>query len=585
MALQPDVLLKLTGQTATAVRLSEDPLFAAVPFEPFTPLRSFNFTSGDGLKTVFAEFQSATGNTAVISAQINLDSVPPALTVVQPISGEVLARPIIVMAQAMDAAGVDRVEFSVDGILAAVDTTNDFSFDWDVRTLPDGPHVLTVAAFDSLGRETRQDIEVNVALTPPPSPVITSPLNGVTLAATAVDVLGTAEPGIQLSLLVNGAFLQQALPDVNGDWSVAQVPLVEGANSIFATSVDSVGISAPSATVVVNADTGPPAAPAFLQAEDLPDGVKLLDWIPSDARDVTFYNLWRAVAPFVATSEATLVRGAITELTASDTPPAEGTFHYGVTAVDAAANESGLSPLVQVSVDLTPPTADLSFNPPGPVGPGTVDVTLVVSEPTDGVPFLGITPQGGTPTTLELSGGPLSWNGSFDVVLDTPSGTAGASFSARDLAGVRGTGITGGATLEIDTQGPQGSLAVAPPQPLYGPGTYTVDVVLDESAAATPTLRFLPSAGGTVTLPLTGSGTDWQADLTVDPVHGDGPAGFELDAQDVLGNATSGPVAGAGIELDVTPPGVPPNLIAGSRPAGDIDVGWDAVSGAVSYTL
>ena len=46
------------------------------------------------------------------------------------------------------------------------------------------------------------------------------------------------------------------------------------------------------------------------------------------------------------------------------------------------------------------------------------------------------------------------YNGSFYVDATTPSGTANALFSARDLVGNRGTEIQSGATLRIDTEGP-----------------------------------------------------------------------------------------------------------------------------------
>ena len=136
--------------------------------------------------------------------------------------------------------------------------------------------------------------------------------------------------------------------------------------------------------------------------------------------------------------------------------------------------------------------------------------------------------------------------------MSTPTGIAMASFSGRDLAGVRGTVITSGDTLDIDTQGPQGGIVVTPAQASYGPGNYTVDLTLDESAAIDPVLRFVPQTGGPVVLPVTGAGTSWQANLVVDVSHGDGTASFEMDAQDAFGNASSGPIAGSDIVLDVS---------------------------------
>src|SRR5207245_6606520 len=190
---------------AVSVRLSEDPTFAGVPFQPLTPAQSLSLSAPDGLKTIYGEFQAATGNTAVTSTQVRLDTVGPTLAVTTPAPGSVLTRPVTVIATASDASGVARVEFYVDGNLRFTDTTNTFSFDWDVRLEGDGPHDLGVVAVDNTGKTTRQDLTLAVAATAPAAPVITGPSTGTRTAAATIPVAGTAEAGVGVTLYSNGA--------------------------------------------------------------------------------------------------------------------------------------------------------------------------------------------------------------------------------------------------------------------------------------------------------------------------------------------------------------------------------------------
>src|SRR5262249_9612298 len=105
---QSIVNFSLRGPTAVAVRLSEDPGFAGVPFQPLTGTQAFMLSQGDGLKTVFAQFQAATGNTSTVSTQVRLDSSGPSLMVNNLAPGAVVTRPLTVLALASDPSGVNR---------------------------------------------------------------------------------------------------------------------------------------------------------------------------------------------------------------------------------------------------------------------------------------------------------------------------------------------------------------------------------------------------------------------------------------------------------------------------------------------
>ncbi|HEU4401580.1 MAG TPA: Ig-like domain-containing protein [Candidatus Polarisedimenticolia bacterium] len=585
VASQPAISFLLRAPTAVAVRLSEDATFAGVPFQPLTPARPFVLSSPDGLKTIYAEFQAATGNTAVTSTQVRLDTAGPTLAVNNPSPGAVLSRPLTVVASASDASGVARVEFYVDGRLLATDTTNTFSFDWDVRTAGDGPHVLGVVAVDNVGKATRQEVTVAVAAAPPSPPVITSPAGGTLTAAAAIAVAGSAEPGVNVTLYDNTSIVGRAVADPTGSWGFGTVPITEGLNALTAIASDRIGSSPPSVSVAVTRDNGAPPPPTFFTVQDLGGGTFRFDWLPADAPDVGSYTLYRAGAAFTTRTQATPIASGLTTLFTRDVPPGEGSFFYAVTARDVTGNESLISSLVQVSVDRTAPSAAVSAAPAGTVGPGPVTLTILTSENIPGEPFLSVTPQGGTPTgvTLAPTGAPRTWSGLFNVLAGMPSGPATLAFSARDAAGNRGTLITSGGTLNLDTRGPAGSVAVTPARVL-GPGSYALRLTLDEPAAGTPALRFLPPVGAPVVLALSGGGAVWDGSLVVDSSMGDGPGRFDLTATDLFGNTASGIVPGAGVDLDNTPPDPPAGLAATVLPAGQVRLNWTASPGA-TYNL
>ena len=146
-----------------------------------------------------------------------------------------------------------------------------------------------------------------------------------------------------------------------------------------------------------------------------------------------------------------------------DLPPVDGAYHYRISTVDRAGNESELSNEATAVSDRTPPRAiAIDYVPSGRFDPmsgrmsvGVVSVRVDVSEPLQTAPFLSITPHQGSPVTIDLSkASETEFSGFFSIGESTLSGPAYAVFSARDAVGNRGTAVDSGASLEIDTSGP-----------------------------------------------------------------------------------------------------------------------------------
>ena len=146
-----------------------------------------------------------------------------------------------------------------------------------------------------------------------------------------------------------------------------------------------------------------------------------------------------------------------------------------------------------------------NFDPAtGTMAPGTVNVVLTVSEQLQTTPFLSIAPEGGTPVSVILTKETdITYTGFFIITDTTPTGTAYAIFSGRDIVGNRGTEIDSGGSIKIDTSGPAvRRLTISPVDPIQNdeqnPVSATVTIGLNEAVktGTTAQLSYLLSKEG-----------------------------------------------------------------------------------------
>lgn len=82
-------------------------------------------------------------------------------------SGGSVNRTVSLTANATAGAGINRVEFLVDGNLIATDTSAPYSADWNTSTVSDGSHALTARVVDSANASvTSSTVTVNVLNSP-----------------------------------------------------------------------------------------------------------------------------------------------------------------------------------------------------------------------------------------------------------------------------------------------------------------------------------------------------------------------------------------------------------------------------------
>ncbi len=200
----------------------------------------------------------------------------------------------------------------------------------------------------------------------------------------------------------------------------------------------------------------------------------------------------------------------------------------------------------------------------------------------------------------------MIYEGSFTIANTTPSGTAYAVFSARDMAGKRGTEILSGGQILIDTRGPVVSrLEIAPASPVKNdydnPVAMTFILGLTEQVktGTTPSVTLTLSATGDVpdtavitpADPETGEGQAWQAVITLPKEAGQADAEtatIQFSGRDDLDNLSTAitPVNQFQVYQGGLPPLAPPSSLTAKAAAGGIiTLTWDAVEDAAGYQI
>jgi len=529
-------------------------------------------------------------------------------------SGDTITRSGTIGARASDPSGMSRVEFLADATLLGVDTngSGQYAANWDIAGVADGPHIINVVAYDTLGNVTEVPISVTVDLEVPETPVITSPASGYVTNQENVLIAGTAEPGSEVYIIRNLAPLLGPLPvGEDGDFS-ASAPLLEGNNALRARAANRGGQGDLSEPVIVTRDSSIPDAPVGLSATGREGGEIRLQWsIPAGAA-IAGYDLYRATVPFSNVAGAQKLNTTLLAVTSfTDQPPADGRYYYRAVSVNELGTPSEPSNEASAVSDSTPPRAlSIQYAPAGPhdtasgrIGVGQVDLLVTVSEQLTATPFLSITPPAGAPITVSLSRqGDLAYTGSFNVTANTATGPATAAFSARDVIGNRGTDVDAGSSLLLDTDGPVVvALATLPATPVKNdvnnPAQVQVNIDLDAElqAGQVPELRYQLSAVGRPETAVTSmtqiSPLRWTGNLLLP-----GDAGltevemlqFFFSATDDLGNVGEEIRGASAVQVyqgNLPPLEVPGGLTATAKPGGQIRLEWLPVDGAAGYQI
>jgi hypothetical protein len=510
---------------------------------------------------------------------------------------------------ATDPAGVVRAEAWLDNVLFASSTNSaNFSLPLNLDNVSNGNHTLQLRAYDSLSNPSSLSFSLTAAHAVPDAPTISQPANGLTTRTASQSVSGNTLPAGQVQLLVNGQAQGSLLNATSDGRFSGNITLTAGSNAITATVSNQYGTSLPSAAINATLDLSIPGNPGNLVATAQAAGKVHLSWVRASDPNVTGYWLYRASSATTPIEQAQkLTSSPITATVYDDLPAPDGTWYYRVVAVNNLGTPSQPGNTASASSDSSLPRAlSILYTPlgrtdaqTGRIGQGRVNLVLNTSEALPSAPYLAIVPQGGAPIVVDLqSTGPTSYSGSFVIDANTPSGVANALFSARDAVGNRGTDVDSGASLRIDTQGPDlSSIVLSPVAPIKNEGAPTISASFTFSKAP----KVLPQ----VNFKLSGSGrsaqsvgslsainaTSYSASFTLPADAGLAAPenlSFSFQAQDDLDNFSTR-VSGVN-RFQVYQGNLPPLLnpfgfTAKAQPGGKVKLTWQAVDDAFAYQL
>ena len=219
----------------------------------------------DGSHTFMVKAYDSKGNVGTASVATafnnNLDTVPPIVSLINPISGSVVKGLIGVQAQATDNVKVTKVEFYVDNVPVTTELVSPYCLagdvngvcnGWDSTKYLDGDHTILAKAYDAAGNATSDSVVINVSNTPAstsdttiPSVTFTAPRDGsnisnkVPVSVSATDNVAVTYLQIKLDGVIYASGSSDSL-----SFTLNTRSLKVGAHTLSAVAKDAAGNTA-----------------------------------------------------------------------------------------------------------------------------------------------------------------------------------------------------------------------------------------------------------------------------------------------------------------------------------------------------
>ncbi|ODS24334.1 hypothetical protein AB835_03995 [Candidatus Endobugula sertula] len=625
-----DGVENLSGVNSYKIYVSEEAFSVVDGLSPYATLTNTTASTSVGGLTNFTDYYFAVTVVNISNHEVkevvsikgtpSVETDGPAISTLRYgeeifVDGFTAANDAVICAQLTDVSTISRAEFYIDSQLVSTDSngSDDYCYSINVKSLTDGAHAFEIKAYDVYENTNSQILTFTIQLAPPAAPSIVSPADGYETNKTRVDIVGETIPGLDIRLQVNG--VDATWQPVNATGRFTQnISLAEGTNTIVVKARNRSGEGDYSSPITITLDTSLPSQPIGLRTTSLNSGQVRLQWSIDTQAEYTGFNLYRSESPFEDTASAIKVNNdLITGATFNDVLFEDGTYYYRVVSVNNLGTESEPSSSISVIADSTPPIAEfIEYSTDGAFdsetqtyGRGVLNIVLTVNEPLITTPFFSIAPENGSPISIPLTlvtGEDQQYQGSVLLDENVQSGIAYAVFSGRDRFGNRGTTISAGEQINIDTAGPRvTSIVHTPATPIQNdeanPVTVSVTIVVDEAlpAGETPILQY--SLNHTTLDPITIDGlsnttdNEWVGEFVLSSDAGLAQPenlSFSFSATDALGNV------GTEIETayitqvyqgDLPPLAAPFNFRGRPLSEGRVQLDWFAVADAIAYQL
>ncbi|MEM0049859.1 MAG: Ig-like domain-containing protein [Candidatus Bathyarchaeia archaeon] len=105
------------------------------------------------------------GESGAVSVNVvnSMDVKPPTVSIIKPSDGSTVSKRAHIVASAWDESDISRVEFYVDGKLAATVSAEPYTYRWNTRSVRDGWHTITAKAYDKYGNAAEATVKVYVS--------------------------------------------------------------------------------------------------------------------------------------------------------------------------------------------------------------------------------------------------------------------------------------------------------------------------------------------------------------------------------------------------------------------------------------
>jgi len=287
------------------------------------------------------------------------DTTAPVVTITSPSTNATVSGTVNIAATATDNTAVTKVEFYVNGNLAATSTAAPYAYAWDTTKSANVSTGLTVKAYDAAGNIGSDSAQVLVNNVAPQDTQAPSVPGGVTATANAYNKVTVKWNASTDNVGVKGYIVTRDNVTVGnvttGTQFVDTTTLPSTAYSYQVVAYDAAGNNSTASTA---ANVTTPSAPVSdTEAPSVPGGVAAtaagstqinVAWTAStDNVGVKAYDVYRATGTGSASKIAT-----ISTTSYGDTNlKANTSYTYYVTASDAAGNTSGKSATVTAKTD------------------------------------------------------------------------------------------------------------------------------------------------------------------------------------------------------------------------------------------
>ncbi|WP_195607057.1 Ig-like domain-containing protein, partial [Klebsiella oxytoca] len=313
-------------------------------------------------------------------------------------------------------AGATVTIYDGDTVLGTVVTGEDGRWTFTPDTLDEGDHSLSTTVTDKAGNVSELspafEITVDTTVTPVSGLQVTDDVAGHTGPLASGDLTndatpalsGTAEAGATVTIYDGDTVLGMVVAGEDGRWSYTPDALDEGSHSLSTTVTDKAGnVSERSPAFELTVDTTAPSASAPEVTDDVAghtgpltsgdltnDATPALSGTAEAGATVTIYDGDTVVGTVVAGEDGRW----------SFTPDAlgEGSHSLSTTVTDKAGNVSERSPVFELTIDTTAPSAsapEVTDDVAGHTGPlASGDLT------NDATPALSGTAEAGATVTI-----------------------------------------------------------------------------------------------------------------------------------------------------------------------------------------